>query len=170
MTVTARLTEALTEAVRIPVTARFGNGPAAAREIPIAAGATSGTLDIATPYDDDSANETLIVAIDTRRLVAVDPQVRREVSSVDRPTNVVITVRDIPALSSGRATAREGQDEAAVFTVRLSYEPVRPVTVNFATADAAGRVAGGVAGDGGRGLHRELGDADLHGGPDGEGR
>ena len=137
-TVTARLDEALSEAVRIPVTARFGNGPAESHEIPIAAGATRGTLAIATPYDDDSAHDVLFVAIDRRILPAVEPEVRVWAYSGRYPNKVLISVLDRPALSSGRATAREGRDEAAVFTVRLSYVAIDTVTVNYATADAAG--------------------------------
>ena len=138
VTVTARLDEALSEAVRIPVTARFGNGPAESHEIPIAAGATRGTLAIATPYDDDSAHDALFVAIDRRILPAVEPEVRVWAYSRRYPNKVLISVLDRPALSSGRATAQEGRDGAAVFTVRLSYVAIDTVTVNYATADAAG--------------------------------
>ena len=140
-TVTARLTEALSPAaaVTIPVTARFNDGPAQPHEIAIAAGATSGTLDIATLYDDDSDHETLIVAIDTGLLPAVTPHVRVELySSSERPREVVISVRDRPSLAAEGGSAREGRDEAVAFTVRLSYVAIGPVTVDWATADAAG--------------------------------
>ena len=60
VTITAHLTEALSAAVKIPLTATFGSGPAASHEIPIAASQTSGTLAIVTPQDDNSANEVLI--------------------------------------------------------------------------------------------------------------
>ena len=138
VTVTAHLTEALSAAVEIPVTASFNGGPGAAHKIPIAAGATTGTLDIATAYDDDSAHETLIVEIDTGWLVAVEPPVRIEVFSRDHPTNVVITVKDRPALTAHGGSAREGQDDAVTFTVRLSYVALDTVTVAYTTADAAG--------------------------------
>ena len=126
--VTAHLTEALSAAVEIPVTATLSDGPPEAHKIPIAAGATSGAYSIGIPHDDDAESETLIVAIDTRWLVAVEPQVRI-VRSSDRPSEVVIFVRDIPALSAEGGSAREGRDEAVTFTVRLSYTPLGPDTV-----------------------------------------
>ena len=138
VTVTARLDEALSADVRIPVTARLNDGPAAHYEIPVAAGATSGTLGIPTPSDDDSSHETLIVEIDRRMLPAVEPEVRVWVYSRDYPTNAVVSVLDRPALTTVRASAREAHDDAVTFTVRLSYVAIDTVTVDYATADAAG--------------------------------
>ena len=136
--VTAHLTEALSAAVEIPVTATLSDGPPEAHKIPIAAGATSGAYSIGIPHDDDAESETLIVALDTRFLVAVEPQVRI-VDSSDRPAKVVIFVRDIPALSAEGGSAREGRDEAVTFTVRLSYTPLGPdtVRVRYATVWAS---------------------------------
>ena len=137
-TVTARLDEPLSAGVDIPVTARFNSGRTLSGRIPIAAGATRGTLAIATAHDDDSAHDVLIVEIDTGMLPAVAPEVRVWVHSREHPTNVAINVLDRPALTSAQATAREGRDAAAAFTVRLSYAATDTVTVNYATADAAG--------------------------------
>ena len=139
-TVTAKLTKAFTPAaaVTIPLTARLVGGPTAGHELTIAAGATSGTLDIAVPYDDDADHETLIVELDERMLPAVEPQVRWARYSSEHPTSVTITVMDIPALETARSSAREGRDDAVAFTVRLSYHPYDAVTVNYTTAEAAG--------------------------------
>ena len=136
--VTAHLTEALSAAVEIPVTATLSDGPPEAHKIPIAAGATSGAYSIGIPHDDDAESETLIVAIDTRWLVAVEPQVRIGRHS-EHPTNVAIFVRDIPALTVEGGSAREGRDEAVAFTVRLSYTHLGPgtVRVRYETAQAA---------------------------------
>ena len=143
-TVTARLTKAFVPAaaVTIPLTARFVGGSSASHEVTIAAGATSGTHDIAVPYDDDASYGTLIVEIDTRMLPGVDPQVRVDPYSSQYPISVVITVRDIPALETQPSTAREGLDHAVEFRVRLSYPPPHPVTVNYTTAEAAGEWQG----------------------------
>ena len=138
VTVTAHLSQAVSPTVRIPVTAQFGSGPATPHEIIITGGATSGVLAIVTREDDDSADDRLTVEIDTKRLTLVEPYIQREVLNRDRPNKVAITVIDRPALSSGRATAREGRDSAAEFTVRLSYEAANAVTVAYTTADAAG--------------------------------
>ena len=163
VTVTARLTETLAEAVRIPVTATFGGGPAASHEIPVAAGATSGTLDIPTRRDDDSADERLVVQIDTRRLVEVDPQVRIEGPSHERPTQIVISVTgppgaDRPGRQRARGTGRGGGVHGAP-ELRSSGHG----DGGLRDGERRRRVAGGGAGNGGRGLHHGLGDADLCG-------
>ena len=138
VTVTAHLTEALSAAVEIPVTARLNGGSGEPHKIPIAAGETSGTLDIATPHDDNATNDVLIVEIDQGWLVAVNPQVRIVLFSRDHPTNVVISVLDRPALTAQGGSAREGQDDAVAFTVRLSYAPTGAVRVSYTTVQAAG--------------------------------
>ena len=43
-----------------------------------------------------------------------------------------------PAIVTKRAIAREGDDDAAVFTVRLNRRASHTVTVDYATADGAG--------------------------------
>ena len=48
----------------------------------------------------------------------------------------------LPGIVTGRTIAREGTDDAAVFTVRLSAAATQTVTVDYATADGAGRWAG----------------------------
>ena len=138
-TVTARLTKAFVPAaaVTIPLTARFVGGSPASHEVTIAAGATSGTHDIAVPLDDDANHHTLIVEVDERMLPAVEPQVRVARYSSQYPTIVVITVMDIPAIETASSTAREGRDDAVAFTVRLSYPPYKSVSVSYTTAQAA---------------------------------
>ena len=139
VTVTAHLSKAASQAVEIPVTATFGSGPAASYDIPIAANATSGTLAIATRQDDDSRDDTLTVEIDRRRLALVEPYIQpADLLSGDRPHKVAISIIDRPALTARGGTAREGQDEAVTFTVRLSYAAANTVTVAYTTADAAG--------------------------------
>ena len=159
VTVTARIDEPLSEAVRIPVTATYGGGPVERHEIPIAAGQTRGTLrlrDFRTT--DDSAHETLIVAIDRKILPAVEPEVRVWAYSRVHPTDAVISVMDRPALTSGRATAREGARRGGgvhQVCLRLSYVAIDTVTVGLRDGRRGRRLGGSVAGDGGRGLHRE---------------
>ena len=136
-TVTARLTKPLSEAVTIPLTARFVGGPSSSHALTITTGATSGTLGIAVPRDDAANPATLIVEVDERMLPAVDPQVRAARYSSQYPRSVTILVRDIPAVYTERATAHEEQDGAVVFTVRLSYPPPHAVSVNYTTVQAA---------------------------------
>ena len=136
VTVTAHLSETLSEAVKVPVTAKFGSGPAASHDIPIAANATSGTVDIATPQDDNSADDRLTVEIDGNRLIMLDqPYIQKDVLNRARPSRIAITVVDRPALTVRGGTAREGQDESLTFTVRLSYAAAETVIVGYATAN-----------------------------------
>jgi len=52
-----------------------------------------------------------------------------------------LTPTDLPSISLSDATVTEGSTANAVFTVALSNAYSKPVTVNYATADA-GAVAG----------------------------
>ena len=53
----------------------------------------------------------------------------------------VVTAVALPAIETKRGIAREGSDDAVVFTVRLDRAASKTVTVDYATADGAGQWA-----------------------------
>ena len=131
-TITAQLDKALNQNVTIPLIITLNNTDTT-HNIQINAGNTSGTINIDIPYDDNHTNEVLIAKINTKQLMTSQPQVRYDLLSNTHPTKVVINIKDIPNLSTEHITVQEGQNDTATFTVRLSYETIEPVSIDYTT-------------------------------------
>ena len=107
-----------------------------ARTVTIPAGQTSATFTVATV--DDAADEpdgavTAALAAGSGYTLGDAASARVAVADDDEP---------LPGIVTKRTIAREGADDAAVFTVRLDRAPAQTVTVDYATADGAGSWAG----------------------------
>ena len=137
-----------------------------ARTVTIPAGTTSAAFAVATV--DDAADEpdgSVTAALGSGAGYTLGNAARATVAVADNDQPAAAVV---PGIVTKRSTAREGSDEAAVFTVRLDRAAAQTVTVDYATADGAGPVGGDGACDRGRGLHRHLGHARLRTGRDAE--
>ena len=102
------------------------------RTVTIPAGSASAAFTVATVDDavdepDGSVTATLTAGADYTVGAAGSATVA--VADNDEP---------LPGILTKRGIAREGTDEAVVFTVRLSHAAAETVTVDYATADGAG--------------------------------
>ena len=128
-------------AVNVTVTQRGAFADAAAlgaRTVTIPAGGTSAAFTVATV--DDTAGEA-----DGAVVARLGPGAGYTVGAVATATVTVADNDELqlpPDIVTKRATAREGTDSAAVFTVRLSRAAPGPVTVDYATANGAGARTG----------------------------
>ena len=103
-----------------------------AHTVTIVAGGTSGTLELLTM--DDAADEpdgSVVATLASGAGYALGAAKRARVAVADDD-------EPVPAVVTKRAIAREGSDEAVVFTVRLDRAAPETVTVDYATADGAG--------------------------------
>ena len=107
-----------------------------ARTVTIPAGTASAAFTVATV--DDTADEA-----DGAVTAAVTGGAGYTPGSAASATVAVADDDEaLPAILTKRSIAREGTDGAAVFTVGLSRAAAHPVSVDWATADAAGSWAG----------------------------
>ena len=110
------------------------------RTVTIPAGHTSAAFQVATV--DDAADEpdgAVVAALGSGSGYTLGNAARATVAVADNDQPAAAVV---PGIVTKRSMAREGRDEAAVFTVRLDRAASGPVTVDYATADGAGRWAG----------------------------
>ena len=141
--VSVLMSSGLAADVTIPVTVTRGtseerdhgtleHGGASGDGVLIPAGTCCRTALVYTHVDGDTDDETFTVALDAASLpasVRLDP---------DAPDSVTVTIVDDgrPGIVTERSvTAREGQDDNAVFTVRLGGAVAGTVSVDYATAD-----------------------------------
>ena len=106
-----------------------------AHTVTIPAGGTSETLELLTmddTTDEPDGSVTATLGINTGYVVGDAASAKVAVADDDEP---------LPAILTKRAIAREGANDAVVFTVRLDRPASRTVTVDYATADGAGRWA-----------------------------
>ena len=106
------------------------------RTVTIAAGQASASFTVATV--DDAVDEPDGAVVATVRAGAgytVGDAARAQVAVADDDVA-------LPDIVTKRSMAREGSDDAVVFTVRLSHAGTAPVTVDWATADGARAWAG----------------------------
>ena len=107
-----------------------------ARTVTIPAGATSAAFTVATVDDNtDEADGAIAATLAGGAGYTLGDAARATVKVADND-------EDNPGLVTKRAIAREGTDDAAVFTVRLERPASHAVTVDYATADGAGAWAG----------------------------
>ena len=107
-----------------------------ARTVTIPAGTASAAFAVTTVDDTaDEADGALVAALASGSGYTPGAQARATVAVADDD-------EALPALVTKRSIAREGTDASAVFTVRLSGAAPATVTVDYATADGAGRWAG----------------------------
>ena len=141
--VSVLMSSGLAADVTIPVTVTRGtseerdhgtleHGGASGDGVLIPAGTCCRTALVYTHVDGDTDDETFTVALDEASLpasVRLDP---------DGPAEVEVTIVDDgrPGIVTERSvTATEGQDDNAVFTVRLGGAVAGTVSVDYATAD-----------------------------------
>ncbi len=102
------------------------------RTVTIPAGSTSADFTVATVDDEaDEENGRVVAALAAGGGYTVGDAARATVTVADDD-------EDNPAILTDRAIAREGDDEAVVFNVRLDGPASHTVTVDYATADGAG--------------------------------
>ncbi len=102
------------------------------RTVTIPAGSTSAGFTVATVDDEaDEENGRVVAALAAGGGYTVGDAARATVTVADDD-------EDNPAILTDRAIAREGDDEAVVFNVRLDGPASHTVTVDYATADGAG--------------------------------
>ena len=107
-----------------------------ARTVTIPAGGTSAAFTVATVDDAaDEADGAIAATLAGGAGYTLGDAARATVKVADND-------EDNPGLVTKRAIAREGTDEAAVFTVRLDRAASHAVTVDYATADGSGAWAG----------------------------
>ena len=107
-----------------------------ARTVTIPAGQASASFSVATV--DDAADEpdgAVTAALGSGSGYTLGDAASARVAVADDD-------EALPAILTKRTVAREGRDDAAVFTVRLDRPAARTVYVDYATADGAGRWAG----------------------------
>ncbi len=111
-----------------------------ARTVTIPAGTTAAAFTVATVDDNtDEPDGAVVAALGSGGGYTVGNAARATVAVADNDQPAAAVV---PGIVTKRSMAREGSDEAAVFTVRLDRAASRTVTVDYATADGAGRWAG----------------------------
>ena len=102
-----------------------------ARTVRISAGQTSMTIVVVTMNDVvDEPDGAIVATLSASSGYTVGAAARARVAVADDD--------DTPGIVTKRSTAREGTDDAVVFTVRLSRAAPGTVTVDWATADGAG--------------------------------
>ena len=133
VTVTARLSAALSGGVTIPLTLTAGTAEAgdygSLASITISGGQTVGTGTVTTAQDADTADETFTVALGT---------LPSDVTA-GSPSSVAVTIRDddeppTPSVSIANAAPLE-EGRNARFSVTLSAVSPQMVTVSYATRD-----------------------------------
>ena len=130
-------------AVKVTVgqTGAFAETPALGpRTVTIPAGGTSAAFTVATV--DDSTDEpdgavTAALGSGNGYTVGAAKRATVAVADDDQPATAVV-----PGIVTKRSTAREGSGAAVRFAVRLDRTAPHTVTVDYATADGAGRWAG----------------------------
>ena len=130
-------------AVKVTVgqTGAFAETPAlGTRTVTIPAGGTSAAFTVATVDDDtDEPDGAVTAALGSGNGYTVGAAKRATVAVADddQPATAVV-----PGIVTKRSTAREGSGAAVRFAVRLDRTAPHTVTVDYATADGAGRWAG----------------------------
>ena len=107
-----------------------------ARTVTIPAGGTSAAFTVATVDDNtDEADGGIAATLAAGSGYTLGDPPRAVVRVADND-------EDNPDIVTKKAIAREGSDEAAVFTVRLSHAVSHAVSVDYATANGSGMWAG----------------------------
>ena len=138
-TLTAAPAPAADLAVRVAVSQRGDVAVASVlgeRTVTIAAGTASADFTVATVDDDaDEADGGIVATVGAGGGYTVGDAARAMVTVADND-------EDNPGIVTKRGIAREGTDDAVVFTVRLDRPASHTATVDYATADGAGVWAG----------------------------
>ena len=112
-----------------------------ARTVTIPAGGTSAAFTVATVDDStDEPDGAVVAALGSGGGYTLGNATRATVAVADNDDQPATAV--VPGIVTKRAIAREGTDEAVVFTVRLDRPASHEVTVDWASADGAGAWAG----------------------------
>ena len=107
-----------------------------ARTVTIPAGSTSAAFTVATVDDsEDEADGAVVATLAAGAGYTVGEAARATVVVADNDAG-------LPEIVTKRSTAKEGVHDAVVFTVRLGRAASHAVTVDWATADGAGRWMG----------------------------
>ena len=102
------------------------------RTVTIPAGAASADFTVATVDDEaDEADAGIVATLKAGSGYTVGDASRATVTVADDD-------EAHPGIVTKRGAAREGEDDAVVFTVRLGRQAAHTVTVDYATADGAG--------------------------------
>ncbi len=127
----------LAVAVSVSQSGAFADASAlGARTVTIPAGGTSAAFTVATVDDaEDEADGAVVATLAAGSGYTLGEAARARVAVADNDEG-------LPEIVTSRSTAREGTDEAVVFTVRLGRAASHAVTVDWATADGAGRWMG----------------------------
>ena len=151
----------LAVAVTVSQSGAFADASAlGARTVTIPAGGTSAAFTVATVDDaEDEADGAVVATLAAGAGYTLGEAARARVAVADNDEG-------LPEIVTKRSTAREGTDDAVVFTVRLGRAASHAVTVDWASADGVGRWMGfAPPATAGGGLHGELGHAHLRAGP-----
>ena len=127
----------LAVAVSVAQSGAFADAAAlGARTVTIPAGGTSAAFSVATVDDNtDEADGAVAATLAAGSGYTLGDAKRATVKVTDDDA-------DNPDIVTKRTIAREGTDDAAVFTVRLSHAVAHAVTVDYATANGTGAWAG----------------------------
>ena len=123
----------LAVAVTVSESGAFADASAlGARTVTIPAGGTSAAFAVATVDDaEDEADGAVVATLAAGSGYTLGEAARARVAVADNDEG-------LPEIVTRRSTAREGTDDAVVFTVRLGRAASHAVTVDWATADGAG--------------------------------
>ena len=128
VTVTARLSAALSAGVTIPLSLTSGtaesgdfSGPTS---LAIAPGASSGTATITTTRDADAEHETFTVALGTPLPTTVE---------AGTPSSVEVRIEDVPDVSLEVSASEVDEGDSVTVTARLSESLPSAVTIPLAT-------------------------------------
>ena len=127
----------LAVAVTVSQSGAFADASAlGARTVTIPAGGTSAAFTVATVDDaEDEADGAVVATLAAGAGYTLGEAARARVAVADNDEG-------LPEIVTKRSTAREGTDDAVVFTVRLGRAASHAVTVDWVSADGVGRWMG----------------------------
>ena len=127
----------LAVAVTVSESGAFADASAlGARTVTVPAGGTSAAFTVATVDDaEDEADGAVVATLAAGAGYTLGDAARARVAVADNDEG-------LPEIVTRRSTAREGTDDAVVFTVRLGRAASHAVTVDWASADGVGRWMG----------------------------
>ena len=127
----------LAVAVTVSQSGAFADASAlGARTVTIPAGGTSAAFAVATVDDaEDEADGAVVATLAAGAGYTLGDAARARVAVADNDEG-------LPEIVTKRSTAREGTDDAVVFTVRLGRAASHAVTVDWVSADGVGRWMG----------------------------
>ena len=127
----------LAVAVTVSESGAFADASAlGARTVTVPAGGTSAPFTVATVDDaEDEADGAVVATLAAGSGYTLGDAARARVAVADNDEG-------LPEIVTRRSTAREGTDDAVVFTVRLGRAASHAVTVDWVSADGVGRWMG----------------------------